>query len=67
MPLHIHPIFRAIEECEEAAGQGVKLDSVSVTIQKNLENQGATFRESPKETFFFVNTTYTPPQIPVGS
>lgn len=67
MPIHVAPILRAIEEAEEAAGQAVKLDSVGVTIQKALETQGATFRQSPKETIVYNNTTFTPAQIPVGS
>ena len=66
-PVHVHPIFRAQEEAEEAAGLINKLDSVGVTIQKNLETQGATFRQSPKETILVNGTSFTPAQIPVGS
>lgn len=44
MPLHIHPILRALEEAEEAAGLIKSLDSAGVTVQKAVESSG----QSPK-------------------
>lgn len=37
MPIHVAPRIRALEEALEAAGMIQVLDSVGVTIQKNLE------------------------------
>lgn len=40
MPVHTHPILRSREEAMEDAGLIQPLDSVGVTIFKNLEAQG---------------------------
>jgi hypothetical protein len=67
MPLHVAPLLRAREDALETAGLLVKLASQGLTNQKSLENAGGTFRESPKVTYLFNNTSFTPPQIPSGS
>jgi hypothetical protein len=44
MPIHVHPVIRALEEVEEAEHLIVTLDSVGVTIKKAQEAAGT----SPK-------------------
>lgn len=60
-PIHVAPALRAREEAMEAAGLIQPLDSLGVTIQKNMENAGMVKKVVPASgPIIFNNTSYQP-------
>lgn len=64
MSTHIHPALRAREDAMFHAGLIPDWHSDGYNALKYQEDLGATFRQSPKETFLFVGTTFTPSTLP---
>jgi hypothetical protein len=67
MPIHIAPAIRAREDALQNTGLISTLNSDGYNAQKNNENIGATFRQSPKITYLFNGFSHTPNSIPAGT